>query len=148
MPRPDKITGGCLCGAIRYTINITPEIPWPPTRNGTCQCTMCRKHGGGLMQIGCTFPNSAIEPPLSSYPDFVQYSSSKEAYRGFCKTCGSSLTWNFKDGNETEILLGTVDEEILTSQVGSELCASKSHRWCANAVKGVTDNLPGEMIQN
>jgi len=47
----------------------------------------------------------------------------------------------------TEILLGTVDEDVLKSQVGTELCDSKKHGWCANAVKGVTDNLPGEMNQ-
>jgi len=28
--RPDKITGGCLCGAIRYTITIPPDMEWPP----------------------------------------------------------------------------------------------------------------------
>lgn len=29
--RPEKLTGGCLCEAIRYTISITPEMEWPPS---------------------------------------------------------------------------------------------------------------------
>lgn len=28
--RPTSITGGCLCGAIRYTISFPASSPWPP----------------------------------------------------------------------------------------------------------------------
>jgi len=38
-----------------------------------------------------------------------------------------------------------VDEEILKSKVGTELCDCDGHLWVDNAVKGVTDNLKGEM---
>ena len=57
------------------------------------------------------------------------------------------MTFVAKGKEKTEILLGTVDEDILKSQVGTELCDSRKHSWCANAVKGVTDNLPGKMEQ-
>jgi len=30
--RPEKINGGCLCGEIRYTINIPSDFAWPPER--------------------------------------------------------------------------------------------------------------------
>lgn len=31
VPRPEKLTGGCACKAIRYTIKLTPDIEWPVT---------------------------------------------------------------------------------------------------------------------
>ncbi|EWY86465.1 hypothetical protein FOYG_11001 [Fusarium oxysporum NRRL 32931] len=33
---PSAITGGCLCSAIRYTVNFNEEYPWPPT-SSACQ---------------------------------------------------------------------------------------------------------------
>jgi hypothetical protein len=30
MSYPKSITGGCLCGGIRYTIKFTEASPWPP----------------------------------------------------------------------------------------------------------------------
>lgn len=59
--------------------------------------------------------------------------------------CGSSLTFNYVDGDETEILVGSVDEDILRSEVGTQLCKSRHTEWCENAVKGVTDGLRGSM---
>jgi hypothetical protein len=55
------------------------------------------------------------------------------------------LTFNYIGLDETEILLGTVDEEILKSKVGTELCSSKDHSWCENTVKGVTDIMLGNL---
>jgi hypothetical protein len=59
--------------------------------------------------------------------------------------CGSSLTFNYIGADTVEILLGTIDKEILTSQAGTELCSSKEHIWGENAVKGVTDMMPGNL---
>jgi len=164
--RPEKLTGGCLCGSIRYTITITPETEWPPThvryllgtyhnhmisvsnipvQNGTCQCTMCRKFTGSLFQSSNHFPTTSISPPLSSFPKYTTYTSSDKAYRGFCSKCGSSLTFNFLDDDKTEVCLGSVDEEILRGKWGTQLCKAKEHIWCENAVRGVTDTLGGVM---
>ncbi|KAH8586421.1 Mss4-like protein [Bisporella sp. PMI_857] len=145
--RPEAITGGCLCGAIRYTITIgqNPEIEWPPIYSGTCQCTKCRKFTGGLKHESCTFPLSAISPPFTTHPSYTLYASSEKGRRGFCNICGSSLTFTNEGSPRCEILFGSVDEEILKSKVGTELCALNGHLWVANAVKGVTDDLKGEI---
>ena len=36
------ITGGCLCGAVRY------ESTESPVNGGYCHCRMCQKASGGL----------------------------------------------------------------------------------------------------
>jgi len=41
--------------------------------------------------------------------------------------------------------VGSVDEDILKSEVGTQLCEIRHAEWCENAVKGVTDELRGTM---
>jgi len=76
--------GNCLCGAIEFTAAL------PSRWVAHCHCTMCQKAGGsafitwvGLEENRCTIfdPDKQLE----------WYRSSKEAQRGFCKTCGSAL---------------------------------------------------------
>ncbi len=35
--KPETITGGCLCGAVRY------EVSEPPSGGGTCHCRTCQR---------------------------------------------------------------------------------------------------------
>jgi hypothetical protein len=44
------VTGGCLCGAVRY------ESREPPTEGYYCHCTMCRRHYGGIFAAAVRFP--------------------------------------------------------------------------------------------
>lgn len=92
------------------------------------------------------------------------YKSSSFAYRGFCSTCGSSLTFNYdREPEQTEINLGVIDEEILCGKrdetsawddeyghhvprvggLGREICSAVQHIYMENAILGVTDDLPG-----
>ncbi|ORY16722.1 Mss4-like protein [Clohesyomyces aquaticus] len=164
MARPESISGGCLCGAIRFTITFPQDTDWPPTGNGICQCTMCRKHSGSLLPQNCKFPTANISPPLKGNPAFKTYNSSSNAYRGFCGDCGSALTFHFvKEPEFTEINLGAFDEEVLCGKrdesnawedehgrhvpriggVGRELCYPQYHIFMENAIPGVTDDFPG-----
>ena len=49
------ITGGCLCGAVRY------ESRDPPSRGYICHCAMCRRNCGGPFGATLRFPGSAFE---------------------------------------------------------------------------------------
>jgi len=48
------VTGGCLCGAVRY------ESAAPPNLVGFCHCRMCQKAYGGLFAIFADFPGDAF----------------------------------------------------------------------------------------
>ena len=75
---------------------------------------------------------------LSSY---TEYSATPGNYRGFCKACGSTLLWRSDSTpEEVEILVGTLDEEVLRVKWGGVLAvAERGHYWAKNAIKGVTD---------
>lgn len=95
--------GSCLCGAVRY------EIRGPIERSSNCFCTMCQKQHGAA--------SGAYANVASADLHFVQgeemltlYASSPGVRRGFCKVCGSTLTWQSDASSERNaVTLGTFD---------------------------------------
>ena len=81
------VTGGCLCGAVRY------EAKEPPTEGYYCHCTMCRRHYGSLFAAALRFPGVALKF-TKCRPKY--YRSSAWAKRGFCSDCGSSVAFFFE----------------------------------------------------
>ena len=76
------ITGGCLCGAVRY------ELSEPPIEAGTCHCRMCQKWTGSAFMAMARFFRPALRFTKGE-PKLYRSSSIKE--KGFCPDCGSSL---------------------------------------------------------
>jgi hypothetical protein len=83
------VTGGCLCGAVRY------ESRTPPTAGYYCYCKMCQKAYGSLFQPTVRFPGSAFAFVKGS-PEY--YRASSFAQRGFCAECGSPIIFSY-EGN-------------------------------------------------
>jgi hypothetical protein len=88
----DKISGGCLCGKVRFT--VTGE-PW---RVGICHCLDCRKHSGSLFGALAIFPIQAVA---------IEGETRDHRGRHFCPDCGSSVFGISED--EIEITLGAFD---------------------------------------
>ena len=78
------ITGGCLCGAVRYQISA------PAIDVVYCHCRMCQRFTGGQIVAGAFFP---IEAFRFTQGDLKYYKSSPIAERGFCADCGSSMIY-------------------------------------------------------
>ncbi len=76
--------GRCLCGAVRYEGRGDPD--WV----GICHCESCRRATGGALVAWCGFPRErlAFAGELPAY-----YMSSPGVRRGFCRRCGTSLTY-------------------------------------------------------
>ncbi|KAI1027445.1 hypothetical protein LB505_005930 [Fusarium chuoi] len=142
---PSVITGGCLCGAIRYTVNFNQEYPWPPIM--TCQCTMCRKWTSSLIAQFLVISPKQINPALNTFLSFKEYTSSPGRFRGFCGDCGTSIAWRSADYTPIfDLYLGTLDEKYLAGDgvVARTLATPNGTQyWLQNAVRGVTDVLEG-----
>ena len=78
------VTGGCLCGAVRYRINA------PAIDVAYCHCRMCQRFTGAQVAAGAMFPIEAFRF-TQGYPKY--YRSSPIAERGFCADCGSSMIY-------------------------------------------------------
>ncbi len=88
----ERLTGGCLCGAVRVTATGAPY------RVGICHCLDCRKLHGAVFAATAIFPAGAvtISGPTAEYRS-----------RHFCPACGSSLFG--RSGDEVEIDVGCLD---------------------------------------
>ncbi len=48
------ISGGCLCGAVRFRVTAKPVAAY------YCHCTMCQKNSGGPFMPSATVPIEAF----------------------------------------------------------------------------------------
>jgi hypothetical protein len=91
------LEGGCLCGAIRYSISGTPFAA------EYCHCSMCRKSAGAPFVNWMDFRKDQITW-TNGRPS--EYHSSTNAKRGFCPDCGSTLS--FRDTEHPEYFTLTI----------------------------------------
>ncbi len=79
-----QLRGGCQCGSIQY------DISGLPFDADYCHCSICRKSSGSIVMSWMDFKVEQINW-LSEKP--IEYKSSKNARRGFCQKCGSTLSF-------------------------------------------------------
>ena len=98
--RKPVLTGGCQCGAVRYSLYA------PPHNVHICHCRMCQKAVGG--------PYAALAPVKRA--DFAwtrgapaAFASSSLALRDFCRECGTPLSFRYLDSEAIAITIGSLD---------------------------------------
>lgn len=93
--------GGCQCGAVRYEATVEPENAY------LCHCRMCQRATGSVAAafINCKQTDrkwTAVEPDY--------YQSSPIARRPYCAKCGTPLGFEFLEGENCDITIGTFDD--------------------------------------
>jgi hypothetical protein len=88
MSDPDAsgpITGGCLCGAVRYEITAEPML------QGKCYCDSCRKSSttGHVAVMGVPEDGFKVTGELTGYTS--PGGSGAPLTRKFCPKCGSQI---------------------------------------------------------
>ena len=103
---PNPITGGCLCGKIRYEVSQAPQSVI------ACHCTHCQKISGAGSSHNAVVPTSAVtftSGKPKCFRDTGQSGSILNRY--FCGDCGSSLYSQREKMPEMTILkVGTLDK--------------------------------------
>ena len=84
MTTAEQVRGGCLCGAIRFTVTL------PTIFCGHCHCSMCRRNHGAAYVTWFAVPRSQLSVD-SGLDQVTRYESSEHGSRSFCGRCGSSL---------------------------------------------------------
>lgn len=93
--------GGCLCGRVRYQVTGRPLVAT------VCHCGQCRKAAGAPFVAWAEFPAQAV---AISRGKVAWFGSSDAAERGFCRHCGTALSFTFIDGDTIDISTATLDD--------------------------------------
>jgi len=75
------VTGGCRCGAIRYSAEGEPE------HIALCACAECRRSSGAYLTGWALYPQDAVT--ITGAP--ARHNSSGDIERQFCATCGTGM---------------------------------------------------------
>ena len=96
------ITGGCQCGAVRYTVRKTNGRP------GICHCRMCQKAVGNYF---AAFSGAAHVDDISvTRGAFASFVSSGTGERLFCANCGTPLAFRSTTEPLIWMMAGSLDD--------------------------------------
>jgi hypothetical protein len=101
-----SMTGGCLCGAIRY------RVSQPIEKVIACHCTNCQRISGAACSHNAALPTSAVTFTAGTPRRYIDTAASgNKLFRFFCEQCGSSLYSQREKMPEALVLkVGTLDE--------------------------------------
>ncbi|KAJ3545292.1 hypothetical protein NM208_g2581 [Fusarium decemcellulare] len=82
--------GSCLCGAVRYEVDISDE---QATKPSLCHCRVCRKITGGSTSHNLTVPYSAFTLKTGELKVYqaTHFDEGFEIWLHFCPTCSSPI---------------------------------------------------------
>ncbi|WP_428835051.1 GFA family protein [Sphingomonas endophytica] len=82
---PAPVTGGCLCGAVRYRLMAEPVAA------RQCWCRLCQYLAAGSATTNIIVPRDAVtlDGALSDYASVAD--SGNAMHRHFCPTCGTPI---------------------------------------------------------
>src|SRR5690606_3512000 len=106
MKRP--ITGGCVCGAVRYACDA------PPIAMLKCHCRDCQRVSGSPHVCAVLLPRHAFRFTHGKPKYYCTPSDAGGLHRrGFCADCGSRLTGGEDPMGETDstgVTVGSLDD--------------------------------------
>jgi len=124
------LTGGCLCGAVKYEAR-------PDHREGYyCHCRMCQLAFGNTRAAFMNLRKSEVT--WAAPPEY--FASSTFARRGFCKTCGTPLSFEYLQSERMDLSVGSLDDPAELKPVSHFAVESRIASWHAE------DGLPGERL--
>jgi hypothetical protein len=102
------VTGGCLCGAVRYTLTAAPVL----TRQ--CWCRLCQYLSAGGPTNNMLVPRDALTI-AGALGDYVSVADSGSVmHRHFCPTCGTPVGGYAEPRPHLYVLrIGTLDDPNL-----------------------------------
>jgi hypothetical protein len=113
------ITGGCLCGKIRYRTDAAPKFV------SLCHCRDCQKFTGSAFAAVIAWPKAAVAVTGTPKGFAKHGDSGKPIERFFCPDCGASIMDEAQAlPGMVMIAAGTLDDPSWVQPASQIYCAS------------------------
>ncbi len=102
---PVPLTGGCLCGGVRY------ELSGPPLSARYCHCTRCQRRTGTAASVSARIEPGSLR--IVAGEDLLgEWKPVDGAAKVFCMRCGGALwTRDAENPADLGVRMGTFDED-------------------------------------
>ncbi|RBP08170.1 hypothetical protein DFR50_12615 [Roseiarcus fermentans] len=118
------ITGGCLCGAVRFAIEAEA-----PIGVRQCWCRVCQRLGAGSGTVNAIFASEAVtvSGPLTDYVSTAD--SGSVMHRRFCARCGTPVFSEAEPRpHQIVVRAGTLDDPELAPP-GAVIWTKSAPSW-------------------
>ncbi|MGI2260078.1 GFA family protein [Shewanella sp. GXUN23E] len=126
--RAIQLTGGCLCGHIRY------RLDGRLIDAGLCHCRICQRSSGAPVVGWLTMSNDSL---CYTRGDIATYASSHKYQREFCPYCGTQIAFRAQvNPAMVDVTLSSLDD--------AEAIRPEYHIWCQSQLSWLhlDDGLP------
>lgn len=131
--RKDMRSGGCLCGAVRFSAVL------PESVIQACHCGQCQRWTGG----GPLWAVRVKDLKLEGEDAIQSYHASEHGERAFCGTCGTTLYWKMQGRAIAFMSVGLLDDQSGLS-VEEEIFVDHRPDWLPH-FKGAKQHDEAEM---
>jgi len=99
------LTGGCMCGGVRYEVSARPEYA------GYCHCTRCQRRSGGAASVSARLRPGSFS--ISQGAELIAVYRPAEGFeKAYCSACGSALFSRDPDDHDViGVRMGTFDSD-------------------------------------
>jgi hypothetical protein len=130
------LTGGCLCGAIRFTVHA------PVTGLRACHCTHCQKTSGTGASVnaviqGKDFTLTQGAPKCHA----VKADSGRTLLRYFCGDCGSPVYSRREANPERMVVRAGAFDDSSAMRITSHIWTRSARPW--SHIDPALEQLPG-----
>jgi len=130
---PEEVSGRCACGRIRYTATVHDDDAY------LCHCRMCQRSTGSISIAFKSMKQADVH--WEHEPDW--YDSSAIAVRPYCRECGTSFGFMFKEGSDKMDLTVASFDDPSRFKPTHHFGAESMHRAWLNT-EGLPEKHTGE----
>lgn len=114
--------GTCLCGAVRFEVDASPESL------RYCHCASCKRLSGGAGTVNFGVPPSAIR--IVEGEELLQsFTPEGGSAKTFCRACGANLFGGGWPDTERASVRVTTIEEAVDAKIGAHIYVRSLAPW-------------------